>query len=204
MWYGAYILQIYGLGKPSRCLHLPCLRFLMLHDSDQQELVAELESQKHSITTRFQEIAVLTNFLESKEKEHQNELGAFVREWNGQLVQVRSRLASLNKDKSAKLFHHKEFRNHVQIIKDSGLFDIQWYLTQYPDIASNTESAKNPILHYVQLGGYEGRNPSEKFNTIWYLEQNEDVALEGFNPLIHYILHGKSEGRLPRPPYDQT
>ena len=175
----------------------------------------KIESQKDSISIRFQEIAILTNLLESKEKEHltelmskenehQNELEAKVHELNVQLVQVRARLASSHKEKSSKFYPRKEIRSHVQIINDSGLFDTQWYLKQYPDIANNPESAKNPVLHYLQLGGFEGRNPSEEFDTLWYLEQYEDVALEGFNPLIHYILHGKSEGRLSKPLSDQA
>jgi len=44
-------------------------------------------------------------------------------------------------------------------------------------------------------GGFEGRNPSEKFNSSYYLEQNPDVKSSGMNPLLHYIIFGKAEGR---------
>ena len=213
-----------------------------------EALKVKIQSQKDSITIRFQEIAILTNLLESNEKEHLNELTFKINEYknellskeneyqnkleakeneyqneletkeneyqndldakervlNGQLLQVRARLASLSRESNSKFYPRKEIRDHVQIINDSGLFDSPWYLKQYPDIADNPESAKNPVLHYLQLGGFEGRNPSKKFDTLWYLEQNEDVALEGFNPLIHYILHGKSEGRLSKPVSDQA
>ena len=180
-----------------------------------EELKVKTQSQEDSINTRFQEIATLTNLLESKEKEYQNaliskekdyqnKLEANMRECNGQLVQVRARLSNLYKGKSARFYSRKEIKNHVQVINESGLFDTQWYLSQYPDIATNLHWAKNPVLHYLQLGGFEGRNPSEKFDTKWYLEQNEDVAREGFNPLIHFILHGQSEGRSAKPLSDEA
>jgi rubrerythrin len=194
--------------------------------SEIEALKMKNEAQRDSINIRFQEIAILTNLMESKEKEHQNELTFKINEYknellskenkfqneleakervlNGQLLQVRARLASLQRAGNSKFYPRKEIKDHIQLINDSGLFDNQWYLKQYPDIADNPESAKNPVLHYLQLGGFEGRNPSEKFDTLWYLEQNEDVALEGFNPLIHYLLHGISEGRLSKPFSDQA
>jgi hypothetical protein len=48
-----------------------------------------------------------------------------------------------------------------------------------------------PLLHYLKYGGFEGRNPSEKLNSAFYLRQNPDVKAAGRNPLVHYSLYGK-------------
>lgn len=77
-------------------------------------------------------------------------------------------------------------------IAASGLFDADYYLTQYPDIA---DAGVDPIRHYIDHGAAERRNPSADFNTLFYTEAYPDVAPSGMNPLAHYIKAGKAEGR---------
>ncbi len=60
----------------------------------------------------------------------------------------------------------------------------------------------NPLLHYLQHGANEGRNPNPLFDSDWYLEQNSDIRAAGANPLVHYLRHGASEGRAPGPRFD--
>lgn len=81
-------------------------------------------------------------------------------------------------------------------LHESGLFDENWYLETYPDVATTKLS---PIEHYLEIGAYEGRNPCENFDTTWYLTNYRDVIESGLNPLIHYICYGKYEHRVPRP-----
>jgi glycosyltransferase involved in cell wall biosynthesis len=81
----------------------------------------------------------------------------------------------------------------------SGLFDKEWYLKQYPDVA---ESGMDPITHYVCWGAAEGRDPNPFFDSDWYLKQNPDVDVAGVNPLVHYVLWGAAEGRDSRPVFD--
>ncbi len=81
---------------------------------------------------------------------------------------------------------------YYRIVAQSGLFDKKWYLEKYPDVA---RSGVNPIVHYLQRGAKEGRNPNPDFQTRFYLEQNSDVADSGLNPLVHFILFGRTEGR---------
>jgi CDP-glycerol glycerophosphotransferase len=83
------------------------------------------------------------------------------------------------------------------LIESSGLFDHEYYLAEYPDVA---KANIDPIRHFVQFGWGEGRNPGPKFNTRYYLESNSDVAEAGINPLVHYISFGADEGRCPLPP----
>lgn len=77
----------------------------------------------------------------------------------------------------------------------SGLFDVGWYVSHYPE-ASETEL--HPIDHYLTCGAAKGYNPGPKFDGNWYLQANSDVASKGVNPLVHYYLYGKAQGRVSR------
>ena len=76
------------------------------------------------------------------------------------------------------------------------LFDADWYLEKYPDVAV---LGLDPYAHYLMFGAHEGRNPNPLFDTNWYLERYPDVKNEGLNPLMHYYNHGAREGRDPHP-----
>lgn len=95
-----------------------------------------------------------------------------------------------------KAIRHLKGIRHARIIRSSGVFDPEWYLSSNPDVAA---SGINPIRHYLNSGASEGRNPSPLFDTGFYLEQNPDVAASGVNPLLHYVISGRSEGRKPCP-----
>lgn len=84
-------------------------------------------------------------------------------------------------------------------IEQSVLFDKEWYLQQYPDVAGSSDFAKNPALHYLKFGGFEARDPSPDFDSESYLRAYPDVAASELNPLLHYLRFGKDEGRSPRP-----
>jgi hypothetical protein len=77
-------------------------------------------------------------------------------------------------------------------LKQSGLFDRDWYLAIYSDVR---DRGLEPEKHYLEFGWKEGRDPSTDFSTAAYLHHNPDVAAIGLNPLLHYIDHGQSEGR---------
>ena len=54
----------------------------------------------------------------------------------------------------------------VSEIQASGLFDREWYLKQYLDVA---EAGVDPLVHYVNAGAAEGRQPGPQFDVTWYL-----------------------------------
>ena len=90
-------------------------------------------------------------------------------------------------------FHRQVFtEKNLQVIRDSSLFDAEWYLDRYPDIAQND---CDPLEHFLIYGGSERRNPSAHFDTAKYLQLHPDVKQTGLNPLLHYELHGREEGR---------
>ncbi|HEX6118918.1 MAG TPA: glycosyltransferase, partial [Dongiaceae bacterium] len=84
-------------------------------------------------------------------------------------------------------------------IAASGLFDADWYLETYPDVAVRKV---DPVAHYVRHGAREGRDPNRLFNSTWYLANNPDAAASGLNPLLHFIVRGAAEGRNPGPQFD--
>jgi hypothetical protein len=86
-------------------------------------------------------------------------------------------------------------RRDKRLVASSALFDRTYYLEHYWDV----ESANiDPVLHYLSVGAYEGRDPGPRFGSRWYLEQYPDVSRAGLNPLVHYLRHGQFEERQAR------
>lgn len=83
----------------------------------------------------------------------------------------------------------------VQVVRQSGYFDADWYLAQYPELQRDRLARRNPALHYLKKGGFEGLNPGPDFDSRWYLQRYPDIRAIGINPLVHYVLHGADEGR---------
>ena len=75
------------------------------------------------------------------------------------------------------------------------VFDPVWYLSQYADVAN---ARADPAQHFLENGGFEGRDPNPYFSTRFYCERNPDVVESGMNPFLHYVMHGAREGRPPR------
>lgn len=91
--------------------------------------------------------------------------------------------------------------HQVRLIRTSGLFKDEWYLSEYPDVAG---LGMDPLEHYLRVGAKLLRNPGPGFNTRHYVTMNPDVAAAGVNPLVHYISHGRRERRSPLPGIDVT
>ncbi|MBA3988645.1 MAG: hypothetical protein C0463_05910 [Idiomarina sp.] len=83
-----------------------------------------------------------------------------------------------------------------QLLKDSTLFDADWYLKTYKDVASHPKWSADPEGHYLSFAITQLRRPGPAFDTEWYLSYYPDVKAAGVNPLVHYILHGEQEGRV--------
>lgn len=83
-------------------------------------------------------------------------------------------------------------KQELELVKNSSLFDSEWYLRAYPDVAA---ARVNPLRHYMDVGWREGRDPGPDFATSSYLKANRDVAMAGVNPLLHFVEFGHQEGR---------
>jgi len=93
---------------------------------------------------------------------------------------------------------HPGLRRRVQVrmIRGCGLFDPDWYLRTYGDVAA---AGADPALHFLDNGARERRDPGPHFDTRHYLRLYPDIAESGINPLLHYINAGWSERRSIRP-----
>lgn len=72
----------------------------------------------------------------------------------------------------------------LKLIRNSGLFDADWYSENNPDVEL---SGLDPAEHYLLFGGKLGRDPSPRFNAAVYLSRNEAVTEAGDNPLLHFV-----------------
>ena len=80
----------------------------------------------------------------------------------------------------------------IKIIKDSSLFDSEFYLANNQDVRA---SGLAPVVHYYRYGWRENRLPSRKFNSVLYLHLYADVKKLEICPIIHYELIGKYQMR---------
>lgn len=77
-------------------------------------------------------------------------------------------------------------------IASSLLFDGEWYLSTYRDVAGK---GVDPVAHYIEYGSREGRNPGPYFDGDRYLDANPDVKMADINPLYHFLRFGQYENR---------
>ncbi len=80
------------------------------------------------------------------------------------------------------------------ILGNADEFDIDWYEQNYPETSS-----RHPIVHYFEEGAKKLYNPSQRFNTKYYVETYREVGQLGMNPLVHFILFGRQRGFSPVP-----
>lgn len=78
-------------------------------------------------------------------------------------------------------------------IRQSGVFDANYYLANSPDVRSVGLDA---IDHFCRFGWREGRRPNPYFDPLWYDEYYLGAKREQ-NPLSHYISEGEREGFNP-------
>ncbi|MDH3346552.1 MAG: glycosyltransferase [Desulfobulbaceae bacterium] len=93
------------------------------------------------------------------------------------------------------------FKDEYRVIKESGLFNPVYYLAENPDLRG---ASIDPLIHYLENGWAEGRNPNALFATVWYLEAYQEVLKAEINPLYHYISSGWREGKNPSPMFETT
>jgi GT2 family glycosyltransferase len=94
----------------------------------------------------------------------------------------------------------QQFRHFAAVPSDPHpLFDSAYYLLHNPEAAG---SGMHPFQHYLERGGFEGRNPHPLFDSAFYSSSYPGVASSGMNPLVHFLGPGGHEGWLPNPLFD--
>ncbi|TVT30964.1 hypothetical protein [Marinobacter vinifirmus] len=170
-------------------------------DQNLNQLQEQLAQKKAALAKRFEEVARLTEQLEKEQAE---------------VDALQQQLETLRKQEAAKPAssqpaagpfrleltndEREKNRKHIELIRSSDLFDAEWYLETYADVAKSEKFADNPAAHYTLFGGFEGRKPCPEFDSSFYLRTNADVAKLKVNPLAHYLRFGRDEGRPFAPP----
>lgn len=165
-----------------------------------RELEADLEDKDRALKARFDELAAMTELLEEQRRELSSLKSTPV------ICRPFMALRSFPRFpvtpwyvRFSRGLRRRVPQRAVNRIAQSSYFDAQWYLAQYPELAANKLARKNPALHYLKVGGFQGFDPGPGFDSQWYLEQYPDVKAIAINPLVHYLLHGADEGRRIRP-----
>ena len=79
--------------------------------------------------------------------------------------------------------------DYIQI-RESGLFDDEYYRSQFPDTVM-----KDPICHFCSIGVFQLASPSAAFHVKHYCMGNPDLFPVKGNLLLHYLHHGIAECR---------
>ncbi len=77
------------------------------------------------------------------------------------------------------------------MLAKSGLFDAAYYVGANPDVAALNI---DPLLHYIETGAIELRNPSAAFDARRYAEGCRERGESVENPLLHYLETGAVQG----------
>jgi hypothetical protein len=120
----------------------------------------ELSSLKNTVqeetaksSDRTQEITTLTAILRQSEDKM-----AFSETALNEVL--RGLLQLLNKQPSRLLPRRLQIRQRARVLRESGLFDAEWYLAENADVA---KAGVDPLLHYVEFGANENRAPNAFF-----------------------------------------
>ncbi|HUK10305.1 MAG TPA: glycosyltransferase, partial [Stellaceae bacterium] len=87
-----------------------------------------------------------------------------------------------------------ELAREHRLVAESDLFDADWYLRRHSDVL---ESGIDPVLHYLQSGAEQGKDPNPLFDSSWYQDRDREIDAPKRNPLVHFLTHGAAEGRDP-------
>lgn len=80
-------------------------------------------------------------------------------------------------------------------------FDEAFYLMDNPLVALAVAGGTfdSGFDHYQTFGRSEGRDPTDWFDTTFYLKTHTDVAEAGVDPFNHFLRYGQFEGRVTAP-----
>jgi hypothetical protein len=82
--------------------------------------------------------------------------------------------------------------SRYNLIRNSVFFDKSYYLAANPDVAA---AKIDPVVHYLEFGGQEGRDPGPAFSESRYRALAPDVGATRLSALEHYESVGRKEGR---------
>ena len=161
---------------------------LMSHDELVNENI-DLITEIQRIQVDFQKLLASTDDVDAKYKSLLTSHLELQKKYFDLVCRVESPLESkffINNFfyKLRNLFYQKK---HLSLISSSGLFDECWYLSHYSDVAKSKGFSKQPMLHYLKVGGFEGRDPGPDFSSLDYIKTHPEILSYKINPLVHYL-----------------
>ncbi|NRF95752.1 glycosyltransferase [Paenibacillus frigoriresistens] len=170
-----------------------------------QELVSkgqEIESKNQEIENKNQEIenknqeitSIVINYAKDK-SDFVKQLMSNTRKKKGLLDKIRKWKVSYYIFKSKKFDSNYYLNNYDSLYKFDNSRFTKWRNSKLEFLKLLSKSINHPIRHYVWHGVYDGLNPTQLFDTLYYLECNPDVLVKGINPFYHYIKYGVFEKR---------
>ena len=83
---------------------------------------------------------------------------------------------------------YNKYKNEYLLIWGHRLFDVRFYLSQYPEVKI---SGEDPLLHYISSGWKTGYNPSPFFDNDAYIDTFLRDTDNKICPLVHYYSIGR-------------
>ncbi|WP_175778257.1 hypothetical protein [Burkholderia anthina] len=80
----------------------------------------------------------------------------------------------------------------VSLVRDSGYFDSEWYVSKHPEVGASGMDALN---YFCSRGLKENHDPGPRFSSEAYRAKYGDVARSGIPAFLHFVIHGRAEGR---------
>lgn len=80
----------------------------------------------------------------------------------------------------------------ISLVRDSGYFDSEWYISKYPEVEASGMDALN---YFCSRGLKENHDPGPRFSSEAYRTKYGDVARSGMPAFLHFVIHGRAEGR---------
>lgn len=116
-------------------------------------------------------------------------------------IKVLRNILQVSKSARAERSKKLQLQHDAELVRDK--FDRNFYLDQNEDVR---ESGVDPLLHYLEFGWHEMRDPNPDFSTLIYLSSNPEIRAAGINPLVHYVSARNETVRrshLPEPTFDR-
>lgn len=86
----------------------------------------------------------------------------------------------------------------IELVRKSEFFNEKWYINTYFS-GLRCQNKFDPVVDFLDRCLDELLNPSQEFDTKFYLDTYPDIKKNKLIPLLHFIKHGKQEGRHAKP-----
>lgn len=166
-------------------------------DARVRELEAAVQERDENITTRFKELAILTQMLEERDREIAALKGESddiePEETNTTPVVSVSQVESFSEETSP--------RSGVRAATAAS----RWALGRFSLGTESDKRKERRRLRRKRMEALAELEASEWFDSQWYLQQYPDIAVDNSysaSPALHYLKFGGFEGRDPSPHFD--